>query len=163
VPELNKKVDMLPGHPNNIELYADRPGVYRGQCAEFCGLQHAKMAFYVVAQTPNDYLAWRTASAAPHTPPADSIGMAGLRVFLSSGCPLCHTIAGTDARGTVGPSLSHLASRKTLAAGTLANTRDNLMAWIVNPQAVKPGVHMPALPLQPAQLNAVVTYLETLK
>jgi cytochrome c oxidase subunit 2 len=162
-PNLNGKRDLIPGYATSQWFVADTPGVYRGQCAEFCGLQHAKMAFYVVAQTPNDYLAWRTASAAPHTPPADSIGMAGLRVFLSSGCPLCHTIAGTDARGTVGPSLSHLASRKTLAAGTLANTRDNLMAWIVNPQAVKPGVHMPALPLQPAQLNAVVTYLETLK
>ncbi|HEY6829052.1 MAG TPA: c-type cytochrome, partial [Gemmatimonadaceae bacterium] len=125
--------------------------------------EHAKMAFLVVAQSPADYLAWRTASAAPHTPPADSIAATGLRVFLSSGCPLCHTIAGTEARGTVGPSLSHLASRQTLAAGTLTNTRANLMGWIVNPQAIKPGVHMPAIPLKPAELNAVVTYLETLK
>ncbi len=162
-PNLNGKRDLIPGYASSQWFQADTPGVYRGQCAEFCGLQHAKMAFLVVAQTPTDYLAWRTASAAPHTPPADSIAATGLKVFLSSGCPLCHTIAGTDARGTVGPSLSHLASRQTLAAGTLLNTRANLMGWIVNPQALKPGVHMPAIPLKPAELNAVVTYLETLK
>ncbi len=162
-PNLQGKRDLIPGYLSTVWFRADTPGVYRGQCAEFCGLEHAKMAFYVVAQPPAAYAAWRAASSAPHTPPADSIAATGQRVFLSSGCPLCHTIAGTDARATVGPSLSHLASRMTLAAGTLENTRENLMSWIVNPQALKPGVHMPPIPLKPAELSALVTYLETLK
>jgi cytochrome c oxidase subunit 2 len=163
VPSLNGKRDLIPGYVSSLWFRADTPGVYRGQCAEFCGLEHAKMAFLVVAQTPAAFSAWRSATAAPHGAPVDSGAATGQRVFLSSGCPLCHTVAGTDARGTIGPTLSHIAARSTIAAGTLPNTREALMGWIANPQVFKPGVHMPTIPLKPAELEAVVAYLETLK
>ena len=162
-PNLNGKRDLIPGYVSSLWFRADTPGVYRGQCAEFCGLQHAKMAFFIVAQTPAAFATWRAANAAPNGSPTDSAAAHGQRVFLSAGCPLCHTIAGTDARGTIGPTLSHIATRSTIAAGALPNTRDNLMSWIVNPSAIKPGTHMPAIPLKPADLEAVVAYLETLK
>ena len=162
-PNLNGKRDLIPGYVSSLWFRADTAGVYRGQCAEFCGLQHAKMAFFIVAQTPAAFAAWRSASAAPNAAPTEPMAANGQRVFLSSGCPLCHTIAGTDARGTIGPTLSHIAARSTIAAGTLPNTRDNLMSWIVNPSVIKPGTHMPTIPLKPAELEAVVAYLETLK
>jgi cytochrome c oxidase subunit 2 len=126
-------------------------------------MQHAKMAFYIVAEAPDVFAAWRAANSAPSIRSSDSIAMRGQRVFLKSGCSLCHTIAGTEASGTIGPSLSHVASRSTLAAGTLPNTTANLMGWIGNPAALKPGTHMPALPLTGDELRALAAYLETLR
>jgi cytochrome c oxidase subunit 2 len=162
-PNLNGKRDLIPGYASTLWFRADTAGIYRGQCAEFCGLQHAKMVFYIVAESRVKFAAWLAAGSTPPLPPTDSGLIAGRRVFMSSGCSLCHAIGGTDARATVGPDLTHLKSRATLAAGTLANTRANLTAWISNPNAIKPGVRMPAIPLNGPQLNALVSYLETLK
>ncbi len=162
-PNLGGKRDLIPGYEQSFWFQADTPGVYRGQCAEFCGMQHAKMAFLIVAHAPSEFATWYATASAPHASPADSVIANGERVFLTGGCSLCHAIAGTQAWATIGPSLSHIGSRRTLAAGTLRNTRENLMGWIVNPQAIKPGVKMPAIPLQPSQLTAVVAYLESLR
>ena len=162
-PNLNGKRDLIPGYTSTLWFKADTAGVFRGQCAEFCGLEHAKMAFYIVADPPEGFATWRSLAASPHVQPADSGAIKGQRVFMSSGCPLCHSIAGTDAWGTVGPTLSHLKSRATIAAGTLPNTRANLANWIADPAAIKPGVRMPAFPLKPVERDAIVAYLETLK
>jgi cytochrome c oxidase subunit 2 len=162
-PNLNGKKDLIPGYLSTLWFEADTAGVYRGQCAEFCGLQHAKMAFYVVAEPRAKFQAWLAAGAQSPPPPADSTQRYGQRVFLSSGCAVCHTIGGTAAQAFVGPPLTHVMSRATIAAGALANTRANLMAWITNPQAIKPGTRMPVVPLTGPQLAALVDYLETLK
>jgi cytochrome c oxidase subunit 2 len=162
-PNLNGKRDLIPGYMSTLWFKADTAGVYRGQCAEFCGLQHAKMAFYIVAEPRPQFEAWLAASSQSHQTPTDSTLVGGQRVFLASGCAVCHTISGTQAFATVGPNLSHLASRATIAAGTMPNTSANLARWILNPQLIKPGAHMPAVPLQPPQLNALVVYLESLK
>ena len=163
VPELNKKVDMLPGHPNNIELYADRPGVFRGQCAEFCGLQHANMAMAVYVDTPARFRAWLANQARPLAPPAAGDARAGENVFMTQQCASCHTIRGTAARGTIGPDLTHLATRKTLAALTIPNDRANLTRWVADPQSIKPGNKMPGLNLNATQLRQVVSFLEGLR
>ena len=121
------------------------------------------MAFYIVAEPPVKFAAWLAAASAEPEPPTDPTLVAGRNVFMSSGCAVCHAIAGTTARATVGPDLTHFKSRSSIAAGTLANTRANLTRWIQNPSAIKPGARMPALPFTPAELNALVSYLETLK
>jgi cytochrome c oxidase subunit 2 len=161
-PNLNGKRDLIPGYVSSLWFRADTAGVYRGQCAEFCGLQHAKMSFYVIAEPKESFRNWLSAAGAPNAKPTDSTAVQGLQVFQTT-CALCHSVAGSDARGTVGPTLSHLASRRTIAAGSLANTPDNLARWIANPSAIKPGVRMPAEPLTQPELRALVTYLETLK
>lgn len=163
VPNLQGKRDLIPGYPTSHWITADKPGVFRGQCAEFCGLQHAKMALHIVAESPAQFRAWLAQSSTPSAPPADSTAAYGQRIFLTAGCSSCHTIGGTPAQATIGPSLTHFKSRSMIAAGTLANTRENLVGWIVNPQAIKPGTRMPAIPLKPAELTALVSYLETLK
>jgi cytochrome c oxidase subunit 2 len=163
VPELNKKVDMLPGHPNQIELYADSPGVYRGQCAEFCGLQHANMAMAVYVDTAARFRAWLANEAKPLAPPAGGDARAGENVFMTQQCASCHTIRGTAARGTIGPDLTHLATRRTLAGLTIPNDRAHLSEWVADPQHVKPGNKMPGLNLTAAQLRQVVTFLEGLR
>jgi cytochrome c oxidase subunit 2 len=162
-PNLNGKKDLIPGYTSTLWFRADTAGVYRGQCAEFCGMQHAQMAFYIVAEPKVKFNAWLAAGGASPEPPTDSTLLYGQRVFMNSGCALCHAIGGTEARATVGPDLTHFKSRMTIAAGALANTRANLTRWIENPAAIKPGVRMPALPFKPAQLTALVSYLETLK
>ena len=162
-PNLNGKRDLIPGYVSSWWFTADTAGIYRGQCAEFCGLQHAQMAFYIVAEPPVKFAAWLAAASTPNDPPTDSTLVAGKQVFMSSGCAVCHSIGGTEAHASVGPDLTHFKSRTSLAAGTLANTRANLTRWIENPAAIKPGVRMPALPFKPAELNALVSYLETLK
>ena len=162
-PNLNGKKDLIPGYLSTLGFTADTAGVYRGQCAEFCGLQHAKMAFDVIAEPKATFQAWLAAGAKSPPPPTDSTQLYGQRVFLASGCAVCHTIGGTPAQSFVGPPLTHLKSRRTIAAGTLANTKANLMGWITNPQAIKPGTRMPAVPLKGPQLAALVDYLETLK
>jgi cytochrome c oxidase subunit 2 len=148
---------------STLWFQADTSGIYRGQCAEFCGLQHAKMALYIVAEPKPQFTAWLAAGAAPQKPPTDPTLVYGQRVFMTSGCAVCHQIAGTDARSTVGPDLTHFKSRGTIGAGTLANNRANLTQWIENPDRFKPGVRMPAMPLTTVERDALVSYLETLK
>ena len=163
VPQLQGKTDAITGQLNETWLKADRAGVYRGECAEFCGLQHAKMAFVVVADLPADYDTWLASQQAPAALPTDSSAALGQRVFLAQSCSFCHAIRGTAAGARVGPDLTHLASRRTLASGTLDNTRGNLAAWIENPDRLKPGTTMPPVPLDGASLGALLAYLETLR
>jgi len=163
VPELNRKIDMIPGRPNRVLLYADRPGRYRGQCAEYCGTQHAHMSFYVFAEAPARFRAWLAAQARPRRAPASPARRQGERVFLSNQCESCHTMRGTPARGNVGPDLTHVGGRTTLASLTIPNTPRELAAWLTNPQRVKPGNRMPTLPLTAADRQALVAYLESLK
>lgn len=163
VPNLAGKTDAIPGITNATWLQADTAGTWRGTCAEFCGMQHAHMALSVVAQAPGDFARWMQNERATSVPPADSATLEGEHVFLTTQCVYCHTVRGTPAGGRVGPDLTHIASRLTLAGGTLTNTRGNLAGWILNPDRIKPGTKMPAVPLSGGQLQAIVTYLESLK
>jgi cytochrome c oxidase subunit 2 len=163
VPQLNRKIDLIPGERHRVLLYADRPGRYRGQCAEFCGLQHANMALYVFADPPARFQAWLADLQRRAAPATGALPRRGQQVFLASGCGSCHAIAGTQAQGRVGPDLTHLASRTTLAALTIPNHPDQLARWIHNPQGVKPGNRMPGLDLSHADFNAVLDYVEALK
>jgi len=156
VPQLNRKIDMIPGRRNRIELYANQPGVYRGQCAEFCGLEHARMSMYVFADEPAKFDAWLRKEAAPATASPDP-------AFTKDGCASCHTIRGTDAKGDIGPDLTHVGSRSTLAALTIPNDDGALADWLRDPQHVKPGNHMPDLDLSDTDVRSLVTYLEGLK
>jgi cytochrome c oxidase subunit 2 len=155
VPELARKIDLIPGRQNRLLLEADEPGRYRGQCSEFCGVQHAHMAVVVVAQRPAAFRRWLANQKQPATS-ADA-------AFISESCGSCHMIRGTSARGTVGPDLTHFASRQTLAALTLPNTRAFVRAWIRDPGRFKPGTRMPKLPLSAKQVDELATYLERLK
>jgi cytochrome c oxidase subunit 2 len=163
VPNLHGKKDLIPGHTTALWFQADTAGLYRGQCAEFCGHQHANMALWVVAEPRDAYERWYAGQLTTPPDPSDSIALAGQNVFLSKSCGMCHTIAGTRASSHVGPDLSHIASRRSIAAGTLANTHANLATWISDPQSIKPGSRMPSTPLTSSELGALVTYLETLK
>jgi cytochrome c oxidase subunit 2 len=163
IPRLHGKLDMVPGYTNVLWLRADSAGVYRGQCAEFCGHQHAKMAITVVAESRAQFDAWMSLQRQPAPEPVTPQQARGRDVFLEATCLMCHTVRGTPAGGSTGPDLTHLATRGTLAAGTLPNTRGNLAGWILDPQSIKPGVKMPANSLSPADLNALLSYLETLK
>jgi cytochrome c oxidase subunit 2 len=137
--------------------------VYRGQCAEFCGYQHANMAFLVVAEPPDQFSMWLDQQRRPAVPPVDEVPQRGQEIFLSSSCVLCHTIRGTSAGGKVAPDLTHLASRRTLAAGTLPNTPGSLAGWIIDPQHIKPGNKMPPNHFDPNDLQALLAYLVSLK
>jgi cytochrome c oxidase subunit II len=163
VPQLNRKADLIPGQTNRILFYADRPGVYRGQCAEFCGVQHAHMALKVFADPPDRFRSWLAAESQPRSAPSTPQGRQGEQVFLSHACSSCHAIRGTDADGTVGPDLTHLASRTTLAAVTIPNRIGYLGAWVADPQHVKPGNRMPAVPLGGGQLQHLLVFLESLR
>jgi cytochrome c oxidase subunit II len=163
VPALNRKIDMIPGRDNRVLFYADRPGVFRGQCAEFCGPQHAHMAMKVFADPPDKFRAWLRNMAAPRRAPASPSASRGERVFLANACASCHTIRGTAAHGTVGPDLTHLATRTSLAAVTIPNRRGYLGGWILDPQHVKPGNKMPALNLSGPDFQAVLDYLQSLR
>ena len=163
IPELHGKQDMIPGHRNTTWIQADRPGVWKAHCAEFCGHQHAKMLFDVVAESPARFNQWYMSQLASAQPPTDSSAQRGYNVFVQRTCIMCHTISGTQAGSNVGPELTHIASRPSIAAGSLPNTRENLARWILNPQLIKPGVRMPPNALSPADLNALLDYLETLK
>lgn len=163
VPNLAGKTDLITGTDNATWIQANRAGVWRGQCAEYCGMQHAHMAFSVVAQPEGEYRRWLASERAAARPPSDSAGLQGEQVFLAQPCRYCHMVRGTQAAGLVGPDLTHVASRLTLAGGALPNTRGNLAGWIENPHGIKPGVKMPAVPLTGPELQAVVAYLETLK
>jgi len=163
VPELGRKADMIPGRITKLELTAEKPGTYLGECQEYCGLQHARMRFRVEAMAPGDFQAWLAREQAAASEPNAATEREGLRVFLDKGCANCHTIAGTPALGQVGPALTHLASRDTIAAGTLANTRGRLGAWISDPQHIKRGALMPRLDLSGPELQTLLDYLESLK
>jgi cytochrome c oxidase subunit 2 len=163
VPKLAGKTDVIPGQQNTMWMQADKPGVYWGECAEYCGLQHTHMNLLVVAQSPSDFQHWLDQQRQPPAPPTDLVTATGERVFERSACAACHTVAGTTAMGQMGPDLTHLASRRTLAAGTLANTPGNLAGWIANAQGIKPGNDMPTMTLPPGDLQALVAWLETLQ
>ena len=163
VPRLNRKIDTIPGKTNRILLYADRPGSYRGQCAEFCGLQHAHMAFRVYAEPRAQFDRWLQNEASPASEPTRAEAARGRDAFMSEACASCHAIRGTEAQGEVGPDLTHVGSRQTLAALTIPNTPAGLTTWIANPQAVKPGNKMPGLRLSADEAKAIVTYLEGLR
>jgi cytochrome c oxidase subunit 2 len=163
VPNLNGKTDLIPGRSNFITITPRRVGQLRGQCAEFCGLQHARMAIDVTVEAPPDFARWQAAQLAPARVPQTAQERQGQHVFLASTCATCHTIAGTDAAGKIGPDLTHLASRRTLAAGTLPMQAQALSGWIRQPHAAKPGTNMPASELPADQLAALVTYLMTLQ
>jgi cytochrome c oxidase subunit 2 len=161
-PNLHGKKDLIPGHVAMIWIQADKPGVYRGQCAEFCGHQHAHMAFLVVAEPPEQFADWFDKQLKSAETPADAASLRGQQVFLTSRCVMCHTIRGTAAAAISGPDLTHLASRQTIAAATLPNTADHLGNWVVNSQAAKPGNKMPPNELSPEDLQVLVRYLESL-
>ena len=163
VPELNRKIDVIPGRTNDVVFDARNAGVYRGQCAEFCGLQHAHMALYVVAQPRPEFDRWLAHETLPAPPPANAQLERGQQVLLGSACEYCHTIAGTNASGTIGPDLTHIASRLSLAAGTIPNSRGYLAGWILDPQHVKPGNKMPATALSGPDLQALLDYLGSLR
>ena len=163
IPNLQGKIDLVPGRLNELWLRADQPGVYRGQCAEYCGLQHAKMALVVVADSPDDFERWLAANRAPASPPTTPEQQRGRDIFERGPCAMCHTIAGTSAGGRSAPDLTHLASRSTIGAGTLPNTKGYLAGWIADPQHVKPGNRMPPPGLNGEELQAVLAYLENLK
>jgi cytochrome c oxidase subunit 2 len=162
-PDLAGKKDLIPGRTATLALRADQPGLYRGQCAEFCGYQHAKMLLYVVAESAAQYEQWAAHSRASAPPPANDETRRGQQVFLQSTCAMCHAITGTIANGQQAPDLTHVASRQTLAAGALPNTPSALVAWITDPHQAKPGVYMPPNGLPPADLQALVAYLRTLQ
>jgi cytochrome c oxidase subunit II len=161
VPELNKKVDTMPGHPNPLLLYADKAGSYRGQCAEFCGIQHAKMAMRVYADPPARFRTWLANEAKPLAPRVQQ--QPGFRAFTDGQCASCHTLRGTSARGRIGPDLTHLMSRQTLAALTIPNTPNYLGAWVIDPQQFKPGNKMPGLQLKGPEFTQLINFLRTLK
>jgi cytochrome c oxidase subunit 2 len=162
VPRLHGKLDLIPGRTTRLWLRADRAGTYAGQCAEFCGLQHAHMGLRVVAEPPAAFAAWRARQLAPAALPRTPVEQHGQRVFLSSPCVLCHSIRGTLAGGQQAPDLTHLASRATLAAGTLPNRADHLSGWVRDAQRVKPGSNMPPSALAGPDLQALLAYLRSL-
>ena len=165
IPQLMGKMDAIPYQTNTTWLKADQPGEYRGECAEFCGAQHAHMDFVVVADPPDQFNAWLTAQRQPASPSADPTSALGAQAFARAGCIECHTIrfGATGVGGHIGPDLTHVGSRRTLAAGTLPNTLGTMAGWIGNPQAIKPGNKMPAVPLDAESLRALAAYLESLK
>jgi cytochrome c oxidase subunit 2 len=163
VPNLAGKKDLIPGKINTIWLQADKPGVYRGQCAEYCGLQHAQMALWVVAEPPEQFNAWRQNQTQTSVQPTSDSQKHGQQVFLTSTCVMCHAINGTRAGSNSGPNLTHVASRNTIAAATLANTRDHLAQWIKDSQSVKPGNKMPQNNLAESDLQSLLDYLQSLK
>jgi cytochrome c oxidase subunit II len=163
VPSLAGKQDLIPGRPNELMLRAERPGVYRGQCAEFCGLQHAHMAFLVIAEEQAAFATWMDKQKQSAANETEAEMAKGREVFRSKPCSGCHTIRGTDAVGTTGPDLTHVGGRKYIAAGLFETTRGSLAAWIADPQTLKPGNNMPMVPLTPEELQSVSAYLASLK
>lgn len=162
VPELTRKMTAVPGHPNHIWLQADKAGTYLGICSEFCGTQHAWMHFLVIAESQDDFDAWTKAQLRPAATPEGEAAK-GLALFQQLSCTSCHAIKGTPANAQVAPDLTHVASRRQLAAGIVDNTPENLHRWLADPQKVKPGVLMPNFNLTDEQVNELVAYFETLK
>jgi cytochrome c oxidase subunit 2 len=162
-PNFQGKRDLIPGYVTAIWLQADRPGSFRGQCAEFCGLQHAHMAFDVVAEPEGDFQRWLDTLRTPAAEPRTDGQRRGRDVFMTNRCSGCHTITGTAAHGQIAPDLTHLASRGSIGAGTLPNTRDHLAGWLRDPQVSKPGNQMPPHPIADDDFSALVEYLGSLR
>lgn len=163
VPNLSGKHDMIPGRTNAMLLTPRSAGYFRGQCGEFCGLQHAHMGIDVQVQDIAAYEAWAEHQRQPAAPPSTPSAQRGLLVYNTAACTTCHLIAGTPSGARVGPDLTHLASRRSIAAGTMPLTRENLAQWIRDPQHRKPGSNMPTVPLTPQDVNSLVDYLMELK
>jgi cytochrome c oxidase subunit 2 len=161
-PNVHGKRDLIPGYSSAFWFEVDKPGIYRGQCAEFCGLQHAKMSFFIIAEPLDKYQAWQAQQLADAHAPANELERQGQQVFLRSTCVMCHTIRGTIAGSRVGPDLTHLATRQSIAAATIPNNPGNLGAWIADSQHIKPGNLMPPNPLSGDDLTALLAYLENL-
>ena len=161
VPQLAGKTDLIPNHPNEMWLDPEKAGLYLGQCAQFCGVEHAKMLLRVYVDTPEQFAVW--VKSQQQTGVQDTAAGAGRHVFETNACVNCHTISGTVAKGTFGPDLTHMMSRATLAAGAADNTPENLRSWIHDPNTLKPGALMPAMQLSDQETNEVVAYLETLR
>lgn len=162
VPQLTRKMTTVPAAGNHVWMEADKPGVYQGVCSEFCGTQHAWMRFEVIAETSTQFAAWVRHQ---QTAPAEVTGEAarGRQIFRELTCVNCHSIQGTDTSGNAGPDLTHLASRRSLGAGIVPNTPENLRRWLVNPQQVKPGAMMPKFNLTSEQIDHLLAYFETLR
>jgi cytochrome c oxidase subunit 2 len=163
VPNLMGKMDLIPGQENELQFVADRPGVYRGQCAEFCGWQHARMGLLVVALRPEEFESWREGQIKPASSPIDGERKKGEAVFAAKACVMCHTVRGTSAGSRVGPDLTHFGSRKTIASGTLSMSRGNIGAWIIDPQGIKPGVNMPNVKIEAHEVDPLISYLAGLQ
>ena len=163
LPSLHGKKDMIPGRTSLIRLRADRAGTYRGQCAEFCGMEHAMMAFLVTAEDNDRYEAWADAQRREASNVLDAQQSRGRQVFMERSCVMCHTVQGIGANAVFGPDLTHVASRRTLASGVLPNNRQQLAAWITQPQKLKPGTNMPATALSQEELDSLLAFIDTLK
>jgi cytochrome c oxidase subunit 2 len=163
VPNLAGKQDLIPGRDNRITFTAMAPGIYRGQCAEFCGLQHAHMSLFVIAEPADQFEAWRDEQLGHAADPVTDEQKAGRQIVIGKACGACHTVRGTSAAGVVGPDLTHIASRSYIASGLLPTTRGSIAAWVADPQTIKPGNNMPLVPLTGDELRAVSAYLASLK
>jgi cytochrome c oxidase subunit 2 len=163
VPNLQGKRDLIPSHTTTDWIQADHTGRFRGQCAEFCGLQHAHMALWVIAEPEGQFNAWLAHQLQPAAAPTNAIQQRGQQVFLNSACILCHAIGGTTAAGQVGPDLTHFGSRSSIAAGTIPNNKGNLAGWIADPQNIKPGTHMATIPVKGEDMQPLLEYLEGLQ
>lgn len=163
IPQLNRKFDLFPGRTTTLTLRADEPGVYGGECAEFCGAQHARMGVIVVADEPAEFDRWLAANARPAAVPDTPQEKRGEQVFLGSSCVYCHRVAGTNATGMVGPDLTHLASRRSLGSALIPNRKGYLAGWILDPQHIKPGNKMPGTDLSGPELQQLLAYLESLR
>ena len=162
IPQINGKTDMIPGHERTMWFTPTRTGVFLGQCAEYCGVQHAWMNVRLVVQSEPDYAAWVRDQQQPAAPPT-GLAREGEQLFVTKTCVSCHAIAGTAAQGIAGPDLTHLGSRATIGAGVLTNTPENMARWLANPQEVKPGSLMPNLNLTSHEVSVLTAYMESLK
>jgi cytochrome c oxidase subunit II len=163
VPNLAGKQDLIPGRTTDIQLVPRQVGLFRGQCAEFCGVQHARMALDVTVESKADFQRWVVAQQRVAFAPQSALELAGYRYITTRECSVCHNISGTPASARVAPDLTHFASRRSIAAGTLPMSRGNLYGWVADPQSQKPGSHMPTMGLEADELHAIVAYLERLK
>jgi len=163
VPNLHGKTDAIPGKVATMWFQADRPGTYRGQCAEYCGLQHAHMGLIVIAEPREQFNSWLNNQTQPAIQPSSPTAARGQQIFMSGTCNMCHAISGTEAGSNIGPNLTHVASRQTIGAATMTNLGDHLSQWIADSQNIKPGNRMPPHNLSPEDLQAVIDYMQTLK
>jgi cytochrome c oxidase subunit 2 len=164
IPALHGKVDLIPGHPNFIRLQASQTGSFVGQCAEYCGSEHARMRLLAVVQSPAQYAAWQQAQRQPGATPTTPSAIAGEQTFLAGPCSMCHTVRGTLAGGRVAPDLTHIGSRRYIAANSYINNNAYLEAWVTHAQSLKPGAQMPNLTqFTGTQLNDLVSYLRQLQ